>query len=159
MRGYTYFRTSLLIACALTIGFSYLQHSNLQDRTNEFHDLAKELLRLEKDITFTQKHGQQKIKPENRLTIAHKIRQCASSLHTLRFRFEPEMTPSIENFHYFKATNIMIEAHTILDTDVFDFISTIAQKFPETFILRKVFIQRNGQIMVSKIYYAWFYVE
>lgn len=144
---------SIIMVCG-AFYYQQTQQAQLHNLINSSQSLQKELKILKNDLAFLNRYERELnflrkkgwFTSHNRLMAAEKIKQCGGKLNEMHFIFDPETIKEEKQDYSFKVSKIVLEANSLLDTHIYDFIENILRDFPGILILRKLSLTRNEEL-------------
>jgi hypothetical protein len=116
-----------------------------------------------KDLSFLNQHQKELARlvekgwfqPKNRLISGNSLEEIRGSLHSIHYIFEPEIIKCLEDKYTFTVTQMIIDVEARLDTDIYDFIESIFEKFSGIVRLSELTLKRTPEMILGKLVLEW----
>ncbi len=156
------------LGCGFTLGlwaaidFQNTQEMHMSQLRTEKQALQHQLKALKDDLSFLKSHQKELdflvekgwFLPKNRLIAGGVLEKLCGSLNDVQYTFEPEM---LVEEHNFKVTKIVIKIGTFLDTDIYEFVESLLEKFPGILRPHEVNLEKgeHPNFVVGKLILEW----
>ena len=131
------------LGCGISLGFwiavdfQRTQETHFIRSDQEKNSLKNQVNALKNDVNFVKKHQEELdfliekgwFIPKNRLIAGEILEKLRVSLNEIQYTFEPEIIQNLEEEYPFKVTKIIIEVGALLESDIYEFLDTILEKF------------------------------
>ncbi|MBS0272407.1 MAG: hypothetical protein JSR85_07165 [Proteobacteria bacterium] len=166
-----------LVLFFLLIGNHYHQtHKIIFDKYYaEYIALKSSEEAMKRDLLFLKQHEKEWnlleekgwFKPKSRLVTGECIEGLSKSLHKVDYVFEPEVIKNLGEKYSFSTTQVVIEVEGLFDTDIYNFVEMLFEKFSGILKVRELTLMRKQNfsdnslidypdVVLGKIVLEWF---